>query len=163
MILYFSATNNSQYVAQMIAEQTHDYVYSILDIQNIQIMDQYLGFVFPTYLWGLPSIVDEYMKNVLINVSDNTYIYFVATYGTTCGQIGTFMEKHLTHKKLKLSAMYSVKMVDSFTPIFDLSNKDKIKKIQKKENPQIQEIINHINHKDIGNYAKSLLFARAFA
>ncbi len=152
MILYFSATNNSQYVADMIAEQTHDFAYSILDIQNINIIDQYLGFVFPTYLWGLPSIVDEYMKNIFINIDDNTYVYFVATYGTTCGQIGTFINKHLENKNIKLSAMYSVKMVDSYTPIFDLSNKDKINKIQQKENPQIQEIINHINHKDTGDY-----------
>ncbi len=152
MILYFSATNNSQYVAEMIAEQTHDFAYSILDIQNINIIDQYLGFVFPTYLWGLPSIVDEYMKNISINISDNTYIYFVTTYGTTCGQIGQFVEKHLKDKNLTLSAMYSVKMVDSYTPIFDLCNHDKINKIQQKENPQIQVIINHINHKDTGDY-----------
>lgn len=152
MILYFSATNNSQYVAEMIADQTHDYAYSILDIQNIQIMDQYLGFVFPTYLWGLPSIVDEYMKNVFITINNGTYVYFVATYGTTSGQTGTFIKNYLKNKNIKLSAMYGVKMVNNYTPIFNSSNKDKIKEIQQKETYQIQEIINHINHKDIGNY-----------
>ncbi|MCD7949741.1 MAG: EFR1 family ferrodoxin [Erysipelotrichaceae bacterium] len=152
MILYFSATGNSQYVAEMIANETHDFASSILDVKHIQIMDQCLGFVFPTYLWGLPSIVDEYMRNAMINVSDHTYIYFVATYGTTSGQTGKFMEKHLENKGLNLSAKYSIKIVDSYTPIFDLSNQDKINKIQQKENPQIQEIINHINHKDTGDY-----------
>ncbi|MCD8027755.1 MAG: EFR1 family ferrodoxin [Erysipelotrichaceae bacterium] len=141
----------------MIAEQTHDFAYSILDIQNIQIIDQYLGFVFPTYLWGLPSIVDEYMKNILINVDDHTYIYFVATYGTTSGQTGRFMEQYLARKNLKISAIYGVKMVDSYTPIFDLTNQDKIKKIQQKENPQIQEIIKHISNKDKGNYMKNII------
>ena len=62
MILYFSATGNSEYVARRIAAETGDIAVSITDCYKKQIFSfdekcKTLGIVSPTYSWGLPVIV----------------------------------------------------------------------------------------------------------
>lgn len=69
MIIYFSATGNSQYVAERIAQATNDRTVSITScMKNRQFQfeiyeDEFLGIISPTYSWGLPEIVKEFCKN----------------------------------------------------------------------------------------------------
>ncbi|MGN0394853.1 MAG: EFR1 family ferrodoxin [Coprococcus sp.] len=156
MIIYFSATGNSKYVANEIAKQTNDYAVSILNLENkiTLCLGERLGIVSPTYYWGLPSIVDEFFGKCEIIGAEHPYIYFVATYGTTTGQTGAFVRKHLNRKGLELSASFSVKMPDTWTPIYDLSDKEKVAAINKNEKSQIQEIVNHIRNSELGDYMK---------
>ncbi len=159
MIIYFSSTGNCKYVAERLAAQLGDKSASILEVNDINLApDESLGFVFPTYFWRLPSIVDEYMKNVSIRSAKETpYIYFIATYGSTCGQTGTFMKKHLKSKGFRLSASYSVKMADDWTVLFDLSDSSKVESIIAAENPQIEEIIQSVRSKEKGCKMKATL------
>ncbi len=69
MILYFSSTGNSEYVAKRIARETNDTTLSITECYkkqmiSIEVEDEVLGIVSPTYAWGLPSIVEDYLQNV---------------------------------------------------------------------------------------------------
>lgn len=157
MIIYFSATGNCKYVAERIAEHTNDKAVSILDIGNSIVLTdrENLGFVFPTYHWGLPSVVDDFLSRVRIQNAEQSYIFFVATYGTTCGQTGTFVERHLCEKRLSLNGRYSIKMPDVWTPVFDLRDKEKVAEINKREIPQIKEIIAHIQNHDNGDFMKA--------
>ena len=134
MILYFSATGNSEYVAQRIAAETGDIAVSITDYYKKQIFsfdEKYktLGIVSPTYSWGLPVIVTEFLQRLDLSHKPD-YLFFIATYGTTPGQTGRFADNILAPKGLSLSAKFSVKMPDTWTPIFDLSNKDKGRRIK---------------------------------
>ena len=127
MILYFSATGNSKYVAKKIAAETGDVTVSITDCCKKPIFSfdekyETLGIVSPTYSWGLPVIVAEFLQELDLRYQPD-YIYFIATYGTTPGQTGRFADNILAPKGLPLSAKFSVKMPDTWTPIFDLSNK----------------------------------------
>ena len=63
MILYFSATGNSKYVAARIAEVIHDEIRAITDCiadNSFIFKDDRIGIVTPTYFWGLPSIVNDF-------------------------------------------------------------------------------------------------------
>ena len=42
--------------------------------------DDSIGIVSPTYFWGLPSIVKEFLEKVAFNTD---YLFFISTYGTT--------------------------------------------------------------------------------
>ncbi len=159
MILYFSSTGNCKFVAEQLASALDDRAASILDTTHVRLAPkEKLGFVFPTYFWRLPTVVNDYMKSVDITGEDaSSYVYFVATYGTTCGQTGTFMKRLLQAKGLALSASYSVKMVDDWTVWFDLSDKEKVAKILAGEGPQLRKIVNQIKEGCMGNRMKGTL------
>ena len=57
MILYFSATGNSKYVAEKIADATGDNAVSIDEYEG---SEKISGIVCPTYSWGVPSVVREF-------------------------------------------------------------------------------------------------------
>ena len=104
MILYFSATGNSHYVAQKIAEATGDKIISIETLvkeKRFELStneDEALGIVTPTYFWGLPHIVEEFLAHLNIRLASGCYVYLVATYGTTTGAIGKISRCILSRK-----------------------------------------------------------------
>lgn len=163
MIIYFTSTRNCEFVAQRLADATNDKIVSMTTaLDEIKLKDgENLGFVTPTYYWGLPSYVDDFMNRIKLIGAENSYIYYIATYGTTCGQTGTFMKQHLESKNLKISSYYSVKMPDDWTPVFNLSNKEKVANINQNEIPQIEEIIKHVISHDKDDFmkAKAPMFA----
>ena len=88
MILYFSGTGNSRYVAEQIAKITDDEIISINsklqnnDTSDITVNDR-LIFVVPTYAWRIPRVVREWILKTNFKGSKNTW--FVMTCG---GEIG---------------------------------------------------------------------------
>ena len=161
MILYFSATGNSKYVAKKIAVETNDITVSITDCYKKQIFSfakkyKTLGIVSPTYAWGLPIIVTEFLQRLDLSHKPD-YIFFIATYGTTPGQAGKFANNILAPKGLPLSAKFSVKMPDTWTPIFDLSNKEKVQQINDNAEIEIDYIINQLKDNPSGDFMKNKL------
>lgn len=160
MILYFSATGNSKYVATRIAAKTNERLVSIADCcknseYSFTLSDgEALGIISPTYHWGLPAIVESFLGKMQL-AANQPYIYFVTTYGTSTGQSDTFVRQHLERKGLSLSASYCVKMPDTWTPMFDLSDGEKVRRINENAEPQIDTIISKIINAEPGNYMKS--------
>lgn len=60
MIYYFSATGNNKYVAERIAEAINDEAKSIQDTNPLLTKSDIIGFVSPTYGWGLPEIMKRF-------------------------------------------------------------------------------------------------------
>lgn len=144
MILYFSATGNSKYIAVKIAEELNDNAYNIEEYIKIGKYDfdlqdeKYFGIVNPTYFFGLPKIVEDYFNTVVFNNTDGVYCFNIATYGTSTGAANKYMGEILKRKGLILKGRFGIKTVDTWTPMFDLTNKEKIKK---KENKIAKQII----------------------
>ena len=93
MILYFSATGNCQYVAARLAQADGQSTLSIVDCireNRYAFADETIGIVSPTYDWGLPNIVREFLEKASFQTE---YLYFVATYGTTPGATGYMAQK----------------------------------------------------------------------
>lgn len=159
VIIYFSATGNSKYVASKVAEATNDYINSITDIiGNISLQQgERLGIVIPTYFYWVPSIVKTFLENVEIDCSENTYIYCIATCGGTSGQASQMVGKLLEKKGKRVNAYFDIVMPDNWTPMFDANNTDEIAKVIKKEKPQIEKIVGHIQRKESGKFAKHTL------
>ena len=106
MILYFSATGNCKYVATRLAQSAE--IVSIVDcIQENRCVfeDDVIGIISPTYDWGLPSIVREFLETASLQTD---YLYFVATCGTTPGAIGAMENKIIRGRKI--DAYYSVQI-----------------------------------------------------
>ena len=153
MIIYFSATGNCKYVASRIVQAKEQNMISIVDcLQNNQydFSDDVIGIISPTYGWGLPSIVKEFFEKATFQ---SEYLYFVATYGTTPGATGYMASKAIKGKRI--DAYYSVRMVDTWTPIFDISTSKKISKYTKTTEKEIDEIINKVSSHFINKHMPS--------
>ena len=143
MILYFSATGNCKYVATRIAQSTGQEILSIVDCINenqYTFKDDMIGIISPTYFWGLPSIMKEFLEKTSFQTD---YLYFIATYGTIPGSIGDMASKVI--RDHEINAYYSVRMPDTWTPIFDLSTPEKVAKFSKNTETEIESIIHHIS------------------
>lgn len=158
MILYFSATGNSKYVALKIAKTLNECAISMADAMQ---MGQYifelkkgetLGIVSPTYCWGLPTIVCEFLSKLELLTEEKPYTFFVTTYGTTTGQTGAFTNEYLEKKGYPLDARYSIKMPDTWTSTFDLSNPDKVQAINDSAEDQIEKMLYDIQSHKKGDF-----------
>lgn len=143
MNLYFSATGNCKYVAERLAGDGE--VRSIVDCireKRDAFADEKIGIISPTYDWGLPSIVKEFLKQATFQTE---YLYFVATYGTTPGASGALANEIIQGRKI--DAFYSVRMVDTWTPIFDLSTPEKVARYTKTTEREISGIIRSVEER----------------
>ncbi len=139
MVLFFSATGNCKYVATRLTQAFGQEMISIVDcIRNNEysFSDETIGIISPTYDWGLPSIVKEFLEKASFQTD---YLYFVATYGTTCGAAGYMANKAI--KERKIDAYYSVRMADTWTPIFDLSTPEKVAEFTNTTENEISRVI----------------------
>lgn len=158
MIFYFSATGNCKYVAEKIADG--DRLISVADcIKNNNFnfspdKGENIGFVLPTYFWGLPSIAEDFLKALTLEQSGGHYVYLVATYGTTTGQMAGMASRILKEKGAEPSALFSVKMPDTWTAIFDLSDKEKVAAKNAAAEKEINEIAEQVKAKAKGDYIK---------
>ncbi len=149
MIIYFSATGNSLHAAIEIAKQTNDRAISLDKCdKSITLYDkENLGLVFPTYFWGIPSIVEQFLNSVKINNAQNSYVYTVITCGETTGLADRQVNLLLSKKGLKLCASYPIVTVDNWTVGFSVNDKNEIAEILKAEKTQIESIAQSINQK----------------
>lgn len=154
MIIYFSATGNCKYVAKRIADAMGDVALSIENQEpTIYLKEgEDLGIITPTYWWELPPIMREWLKKLTVNRT--RYTYLVVTYGTTPGCCGEDARRLLKKRNITLSASFGVKMPDTWTPLFDLSNSAAVEKKLTDAESYIDEIIGKIEASETGNYTK---------
>ena len=145
MILYFSATGNCKYVAARLAEAQAQEAASIADCMHEKrfvFEDETIGVISPAYDWGLPSIVKAFLEQASFRTK---YLYFAATYGTTPGAIGAMANRAI--KGRDIDAYYSVRMPDTWTPIFDLSTPEKIARYTKHTESEIDRMIQSVRER----------------
>lgn len=146
MILYFSATGNCKHVTKRLIEALNQEAASIVDCikeSRYDFKDEAIGIVSPTYNWGLPSIVKEFLEKVKLKTD---YLYFISTYGTTPGASDSMAKRAI--KNRKIDAFYSVRMADTWTPIFDLSTEEKVKKFTKNTEKEIDSLIERVKTRE---------------
>lgn len=157
MIFYFSATGNSKHAAKMIAEKTGDRIISITDCLKNGRCDftaengKSIGFVSPVYNFGLPVTVTDFIEKLNLNCSEN-YVFTLVTCGGFSGGANKIIKNLIECKGVKVSAQYSVRMPDTWTPIYDLSDKEKVAETNRKADLKIKQIISRIRKNSKGNF-----------
>ncbi len=157
MIFYFSATGNSRHVAQQIAESLGDRAIPIdICLKNekfnfVALPDEKIGFVCPVYNLGLPVTVIDFIKKLNLKLNKN-YVFTAVTYGGFSGGASRMLKNLLAEKGICVNGAYSVRMPDTWTPVYDVSDKKKIKKINKKADKCIGKTIQKIKKNTKGNF-----------
>lgn len=151
MIVYFSATGNSRHIAEAIAEEFDDIAVSIEDGKSNFTLSagEKFGIITPVYWWQLPLPMREYLKE--LTLKNASYTYLIVTYGTTPGCCGEDARKILKKRGIDLSASFSIRMPDNFTPIFDLSDPIKVKTELLLSEAQMSSVIRRIKTMDTGD------------
>lgn len=160
MILYYSATGNCKYVANRIASKTRDIAKSMIGYNDSVYLekDESLGIVVPVHFWGLPTFVEGFLSKInIISEDKNPYIFLIATFGTSPGYCCGYLADLIESKGFDVSAKFSILMVDTWTPVFNLSNEDKINKKTLNSDKQIGDVISKIERKEQGDFVKRKL------
>ncbi len=163
MIFYFSATGNSKYVAKRIAEASDEQYLSITEcIQDGRSafelhQDEILGIITPTYFLGIPTIVRDFLESVKISspFRENHYTFSVVTYGSTTGQADSMIEEYFTD--IPVAGKFSIRMPDTWTPVFDLSDDRKVENMNRQAEMEIGQVCNSIQEKAAGNFNRATL------
>lgn len=132
MILYFTGTGNSEYVAKRIGKETDDIVLNLFeklrkeDFSEINSKNPWV-IVTPTYAWRIPNILREWLKRT--NLSGNPNIYFVMTCGRSIGNAGKYLKSLCADKGMNYFGCFEVVMPENYIALFTTPSKDKALKI----------------------------------
>lgn len=149
MILYFSGTGNSRYVAQKIAEISGDQVISInrrLKSQDYSTVssEKALVFVGPIYAGRLPRIMDDYIKKV--EFTGTNCACFIGTCAQTPWQTIRYVEKICEQKNFSLIGFNSIVMPQGYIAGGGTQPKTVNDKILKEAEPKIIKIAEAIRN-----------------
>ncbi|MGM9522176.1 MAG: EFR1 family ferrodoxin [Oscillospiraceae bacterium] len=142
MIYYFSATGNSQWAASELAQLTSDNIASITDImrdppRDIPVQDV-LGIVFPIHAYGPPRIVRDFVK--LLRPEPSTYIYAVATCGSSTGYAFSMLEENF-----RFDAAYSICMPNNYIITYDVNSEALVKRKLRDAPKSLKRIAKGVN------------------
>lgn len=157
MIFYFSATGNSKHIATEIARSLNDRAIPVdACLKNgkfnfIAQPNEKIGFICPVYNLGLPVVIIDFIKKLNLNIKDN-YVFTIVTYGGFSGGASKMIKNLLAEKGITVNGIYSVKMPDTWTPVYDISDKEKLNKINQKADKTKDKIIKKIKSNSNGNF-----------
>lgn len=163
MILYFSATGNSGYVAKRIAEKINDDIIVNLGelIKNGEDLrvenESKLIFVYPTYAGRMPVFLSKYLLKQ--KFKENAKAFFVTTCGAFGGNQSQNLKTFCQNARLKFMNFFFVVMPENYIALFSTPSKEKEKAIINKAKPVINsiasKIANDLEIKHIAGFSKS--------
>ena len=148
MILYFSATGNSRFVADYIANSTGDNVVRLNDIFKsgapwVFRSQRPFVIVSPIYAWRFPQKIEELLKKAQFQGSDK--FYCIATSGESSGNAGICVAKILKNRNFDLAGFANIVMPDNYLPGWGMPDKETAVKVIRQSLPKLQEICRLIN------------------
>ena len=147
MVLYFTGTGNSRFVAQRIAEICEDQLLSInkmmrqrrLDPFNAQYAftsDKPFVIVCPTYCWHLPQAVEDFLLNS--RFLDCRDMYFFLTCGSETGNARDHAKEICRKLEMRFRGLSSTRMPENFITLFKAPEPDEAVAIIRAALPQVE-------------------------
>jgi len=117
MILYFTGTGNSKFVADYLAEKLDDETVSLNKIiksgekLNCSSEKPYV-IVAPIYAWRLPAVVEETITNSQLDGCKN--VYCIITMGENSGNTDKYIKKIISDKGMNFTGYIGVAMQNNY-------------------------------------------------
>jgi len=117
MILYFTGTGNSKFVADYLAEKLDDETVSLNKIiksgekLNCSSEKPYV-IVAPIYAWRLPAVVEETITNSQLDGCKN--VYCIVTMGENSGNTDKYIKKIISDKGMNFTGYIGVAMQNNY-------------------------------------------------
>ena len=146
MILYFSGTGNSRYVAEKIAVSIKGELLNLNDLikknEAIAVQAENVIIVTPTYAWRIPRIVREWIRKA--DFSAVKRVWFVMTCGSEIGNASAYNRKICREKGFEYMGTAQIIMPENYIAMFDVPDKDEARAIISKADPVIEHIARKI-------------------
>jgi len=161
MIFYFSGTGNSLYVAKKLQESEYGELINITDALSKNRFkyevkkDEKIGFIFPVYFLGLPTIVSEFIDKLKIESSANPFVYTVITCGGSPGNADKMLAKRLKQRNLQLNSAFSIEMPSNYVVMYDVPNKEEQDLTLQEAEKQIEKIAELLKVNKKGNFVSN--------
>lgn len=142
MVIYFSGTGNSAYVAKRVADSIGDDVLDLFErirCKDYSPLKSDRPFVVcaPTYAWKIPHVVSDFLTKT--RLEGNSRIYFLMTCGDDIGNA----EKHLKKLCSKIGKDYMgcayFRMPENYIAMFTAPNDEQAERIIAKSKGRIDE------------------------
>lgn len=147
MILYFTGTGNSEYVAKRIEKETEEASLNLFQkIKDNDYTELYSDkpwvVVVPTYAWRIPRVVENWMKKTAF--SGSAEIYFVLTCGGSIGNAGQYLQTLCSEKGMKYLGCFEIVMPENYIALFSTPAKEEAVSIVEKAEAEIDKAIGFI-------------------
>ena len=147
MILYFTGTGNSRYIAKRIAEALGDELLSMNDRikagdTSPVTSDERLVIVTPTYAWRIPRIVRDHLAETDFPCARQAW--FVMTCGSEIGNAAKYNRTLCQEKQLTYMGTAQIIMPENYIPMFNAPQTEEARQIVAKSEPDIDRVISAI-------------------
>lgn len=112
-IFYFSATGNSLRVAKIISDLQKAELLPMPLHKGAVCKSEVIGFVFPTYFWGVPRTVTKFIEELKVEAA-RPYIFAITTYGALHGGVLGHIERLLEVRRLHLDYGMEIESIANF-------------------------------------------------
>lgn len=151
MILYFSGTGNSEYLAKLLAEDLDDEIVDLFSYIKEGKCGEFISekpfvLVSPTYSWRVPRVLSKYLMDCDFKGSRDFYV--VINYGDSCGNAYKYIKDAALNIGLNFRGLYGLKMPENYIMLFDLDGDDINRKIIAESRNQIKSIAKYIRNKE---------------
>lgn len=155
MILYFTGTGNSKFVADFIAEHLEDQCISLNhmiknDLPLLFQSEQPFIIIAPIYAWRFPKIIEDMVSKAEFVGSKD--IYFVGTMESESGNCDKYLEKLCKQKHLEFKGFQGVAMPNNYVVASKMPTDVETRKTLSEAIPVLQGIVEKI--KSGGNLMK---------
>lgn len=147
MILAFSGTGNSLYVAEELEKLCGGPLINLNTSLKQGITPEVSGgpviVVAPTYAWQLPHVVKDLLQE--IHFDKGQEIYFVLTCGSEIGNAGKYLAKFCLDKELNYMGVAEIIMPENLLALFETPSDEKALTIIKEAKSVIERVAKNIN------------------
>ena len=117
MILYFSSSGNSEFIANCINKTLNDEVVSLNEVIKFNktlVFDSTSPYIIiaPIYAWRYPLIIEELIKKAKFH--GNNKIYFIASMGQNSGDAQRYLKEIALNKKMEYMGYSKVIMPSNY-------------------------------------------------
>ncbi len=143
MVLYFSGTGNSKFVAKKAADGIGDTLFSINDgIKNDKfpvVNDDVVIFASPIYAWRLPRIVNKWIKDS--NAFSGKKAYFLMTCGGEIGDAEKYIKMLCKECGMAFMGCAEIVMPENYIAMFDCPSENESLDIVSRAEEALNDII----------------------
>ena len=151
MILYFSGTGNSKYVAKRIADALGDEILNLNDriksgdTSPIETGERVI-IVTPTYAWRIPRVVRDWLRKTELRGAKQAW--FVMTCGSEIDNADKYNRELCAEKAISCMGTTQIVMPENYIAMFSAPQADEAREIVAKAEPNIDCVIASIqsNH-----------------
>ncbi|HRX16789.1 MAG TPA: EFR1 family ferrodoxin, partial [Spirochaetota bacterium] len=117
-IFFFTASGNSLKVSKAFITSDCVSISSELRKSPGNYTDDKIGFVFPSYFYGIPRPVLKFIRRSDFNSS---YFFTIITCGSTSGATSLQLQNELKKKGISLNYAVEITTINNYVPMFDIN------------------------------------------